>query len=141
MSLSREAILANAKLPIESVTVEEWGGEIRVRALSVKDAEDYRKSLMKKTVSKVNGQTVTNYELDQEKSITGQVRLVILSVVDDQGNPLFKPDDEAWLKDQSLTAIGKVANAANKISGLTNETAEDAAKNSEPNPSDTSSSD
>ena len=98
MTLDRAAILAAPDLPLTELDVEEWGGTIYLRPFTAGDLA----------------------RLDTESNDPGAnaAMLVILSVTDSEGEPLFTEDDVEAVKAKSLSALNRVAQAVNEINGL-----------------------
>jgi len=94
--------------PIELVEVPEWGLTLRVRGLSAGDKQRYEESLVswdaqgKMTVS----------------SEDGHARLLVLTIVDEQGQLIFTSGDVAMLSRKSGAAVDRVVTVAQRLSGL-----------------------
>jgi hypothetical protein len=83
--LTREQILAQAKKPrqIEKVSVPEWGGEVNVRELLGRERDEFEISLS---------------TMDRRGKVTPKVenvraKLLAWTICDDNGIPLFNPDN------------------------------------------------
>lgn len=119
MKLSREAIFAANDIKTETVTVEEWGGDVTVTALSA----------------------AVYYEMiDTHPKAKMGTLLVCYCTVDENGDRLFSDADIDKLSGRSSAALTKVYLAARRINGLDNTQAE-AEKNSETDQDDTPDSD
>lgn len=105
--LSREAILAADDLGFEDVAVPEWGGTVRIRALSGTERDKFEASIAG------NGKRL---RLDNVRA-----KLVVTCAVDAEGNPLFGTADIVQLGRKSAAALDRVFEAAKKLSGLTDE--------------------
>lgn len=115
MGLSREAILAVADLPIQVVAVPEWGGDVNVRGLSGLDRDELSKALRAP-----DGSTDANGYCE---------KLLVRTVVDDNGVRLFTDADITALAAKSATALKRVMDAAEKLNGLTANAVDVAVKN------------
>lgn len=93
--LSRQAIL-DARPPTETVAVPEWGGDVIVRALSVNDANKFG---------------------DIQKE-TAMGALIVASVVDEAGQPVFTEADIPALQEKSFAALKRVQDAVLRVSGM-----------------------
>jgi hypothetical protein len=117
--LSKEDIF-KTELPQRDVEVPEWGGIVRVRALSGSDRDEYDASMLRAqpdgTVLRVPG---------------SRAKLVSLAVIKDNGDPMFNVGDIGRLGLQSATALDRVVNAIVELSGLSDQAVEDAAGNSD----------
>ncbi len=69
-----------------------------------------------------------------------RAKLVALTVVDEQGNRIFKDEDVKWLGNKSAAALDRIFEVAQRLSGLRDEDVEELAKNSESDLSDDSTS-
>jgi hypothetical protein len=104
--LTREHILSR-KPKRHVVSVPEWDGEVTIQALTVGTAQ----------------------EITPEQ---GLVDLVIASVINDDGSPMFSPEDKPQLLRQSFAACKRLAEAVIEFNGLSKAAVEDAVKNSGP---------
>ncbi len=129
--LTREAILAADDRKTKDVKVPEWGGTVRVRALSGAERDAYEASLVR---IKSNGER-------QLTLANARARLVFLATCDEAGDRLFtKEQDVNELGKKSAAALQRVWEAASELSGLTDEDVEKAAETFVDAPSDGSTS-
>ena len=117
--LTKEAILAADDLPSEIVPVPEWGGEVKVRSISGKERDG-----LEAAISAGKKVDLSNI----------RARLVALSVVGEDGKPLFAPADVEALGGKSAKALDRVFDVAQRLSGLRKEDVEDLVKNSASGP-------
>lgn len=122
--LTREQILNRKAGRFEVVAVPEWGGEVNIRALCVRDraiieADFVRLHRLIKSQDDSSVSHMTNLKL----------QVVALSVVDAEGVALFTLDDLDALAQQEPEAIGAIADAAILLNGFAAKSTEDAAKN------------
>ena len=60
--LSKEQILESADIKMDVVDCPEWGGEVRIKALTLAQVQEWRRSSLTKTVSRDNdGKQVIDY--------------------------------------------------------------------------------
>jgi hypothetical protein len=118
--LTRDAILAAQDLKFDTVEVPEWGGRVRVMALSGKERDRFEASIWQ-----TNGK---NREANMQNL---RAKLVALSVVDKTNKRLFEDRDVALLTNKSAAALERVYSVAAKLSGISPSDAEELAKNSE----------
>lgn len=128
--LSREQILGADDLKSEDVPVPEWGGTVRVRALSGAERDAYEAGIV---TLRGDGSKTVNM-----KNLRG--RLVSLSCVDEDGSRLFTDEDAIALGDKSASALERVFDVARRLSGLSEEDVEELAEGFAPAPSDGSTS-
>jgi hypothetical protein len=115
MLLSREAILTANDLKTTDVEVPEWGGKVRVSALTGTARDAFGRSLIGP---------------DGKSSGAGyNMKLVAVSVVDENGTPLFTLSDVEELGKRSGAALQRVADAADKLNLLTADAVETATGN------------
>lgn len=108
--LTRDAILTANDLPTEDVPVPEWGGEVRVRTMTGAERDAYETRVAGGGEGKRNLANI-------------RAGLVALTLVDDQGETLFKKDDVERLGMKSAKALDRVADVAMRLAGLSDEDA------------------
>ncbi len=133
MALTRQQLDAVNDLKTKDVGVPEWGGTVRLRELSAKD-----RSLIEATTIGVKGQGV---EIRVEAFKTLKERVVAASLIDDDGNRLYKENEVAQLGLKSGQVIERLFQIVQDISGMTQKAAKDAEGNLEGTGTDTSGSD
>jgi chorismate synthase len=100
MILNKNQIFASDDLPRETVEIEEWGGEVIVRALSCEE----EKSI---------------HRLTKDGDVVGaQVHIVAKTVVGEDGAPVFSKADAGMLVKKSGAIIRRLAETAIRLSGL-----------------------
>lgn len=127
--LNRDQILKVNDLPSETVPVPEWGGEVIVRALTGTERDAFEASMI---------QLRGKEKVLKMENI--RARLAALSVVDEQGIRLFTDADVEQLGHKSATALNRVFEVAQRLSGLTPEAVEELTGNSLPGQSEGSTS-
>lgn len=136
--LGREQILAAEDLEKELVTVEAWGGSVYVRALTGAERDAFEASLVNERVVRRGRKSETTRETNLANL---RARLCALTMCDEEGNRLFSDADVRELGKKSASALNKVFEVAQRLSGLTDDDVEELAGNSEDDPSDDSTSD
>lgn len=106
--LSKEQILGADDLPYEDVEVKEWGGTVRIRALTGFERDRFELSVQADPKGKRN--------LDNVRA-----RLVSLCLVDDEGKRMFTEAEVKDLGSKSARALDRLFDAARKLSGLGDE--------------------
>lgn len=127
MLLNKEAILNAQDLQHEDVFVEEWKGTVRVRALTGAERDAFEASIVEGKGKNVK----TNL-----KNI--RAKLVALTVINENGERLFNDHEAQALGTKSASALDKVFEVAQRLSGLRDEDVEELAKNSESDQSEDS---
>lgn len=135
--LSKEAILSADDLEKELVEVPEWGGAVYVRALTGAERDAFEQSMVEmRTVRQGRKQeTVREMRLQNIRA-----RLCALTICDEEGNRLFTDADVQALGRKSASALNRVFQVAQRLSGLTDEDVDELAGNSDEIRSDDSSS-
>ena len=129
--LSRDDILKAEDLKIQEVEIPDWGGIVRVRELNGVDRDTYEASLMRILP---DGKVTPNLE-------NRRAKLVALSVINEDGTPMFGLSDVLELGTKSAANLELVAEVSERLSGLTEEAVTDAVGNSEAAPGGDSASD
>ena len=141
MILSKEQIFQAQDIATDVVTCPEWGGDVTIRALTLAQAQEWRRSSLTKTVIRdKDGKPSTEYIVDHDKLLTSDVRLMITACVDQAGNPLFTRDDIDALMKKSPGPVTRIVKAIVEISGLRADVIEETEKNCVPSPNGSSSS-
>lgn len=126
--LTKAGILRAEDIIVEPVEVPEWGGRVRVKALSGSERDAFESSL------------VVNKGKKSQYTDTRNVRakLASMAIVGADGNPLFDQADVVKLGKKSSAALDRVFSVAMKLSKITDEDLEELVGNSEPGHSDVS---
>lgn len=128
--LTRDQIKAVQDAIFEEVEVPEWGGSVRVKALTGAERDAFESSLAQQKGKKIrmNMQNV-------------RARLARLTCVDENGKPIFQPSDEQWLGEKSAAALDRVFGVAMRLAGMRDEDIEELTENFTEGPSGSSTSD
>jgi len=116
--LTRDQILNAQDLDSEDVAVPEWGGTVRVRALSGAERDNFEASITERKGRK------TRMNLANLRA-----RLVQLCVVDQKGKSLFRRTDIDALGKKSAAALDRVFDVCRRLSGMTEEDIEEMTEN------------
>jgi hypothetical protein len=122
--LTRDQILAAKDRESEIVNVPEWGGDVRVAVLSGAGRE---------RVQAAAGGGIASLS---KFSAT----LLAASLIDEEGAPLFTEEDVAALSEKNPEVISRVLEVSIRLSKLGVSATEDAEKNSEAAPKNSSGS-
>jgi hypothetical protein len=120
----KDRILAADDLPVEEVRVEEWNETVRVRTMTNREQDDL---LFQFNQQKAKGGAVDPRGL--------RVKMVQLTVVDDDGELLFSPGDILRLGQKSAKAIDAIFQVAQRLNGFSDEQVEELVGNSPETPS------
>lgn len=136
--LSKDQILSAQDLDKELVHVPEWGGHIYVRALTGAERDAFEASL----ISERSVQRGRRQETIRSSNFQNlRARLCALTICDENGERLFSDSDVKELGRKSATALTRVFEVAQRLSGLSDQDVEELAGNSEEDPSAGLSSD
>jgi hypothetical protein len=102
--LTAADVLAAEDIQVVDVPVPEWGGVVRLRALSGHEAIRF-----------------ANLVRDDASPASSAVRIVALCAVDAEGKSLFTDEQVEALKAKSLKAINRLQTVALKLNGLDEE--------------------
>jgi hypothetical protein len=125
--LNREAILAAQDVKDETITVPEWRGEVRVRALTA-DARDAME------------QDAFLAARDKKPLTSLRARIVARCVIDEQGALLFTEADVEALGKKSASALDRIYDAILRMNAMRQSDIEELEKNSVAAPGGDSSS-
>ena len=113
----REKILNANDIKEEKLYVPEWGVDVLIKGLK----GSQRAELLQNNISTKTGEM---------KLKTLYTELVITSTYDPETKePIFEPSDRDTLAEKSGAALERIAQVAMKLSGLTQNTAEELVKN------------
>lgn len=126
--LNREAFFgAHAKLPRETVHIEELGGSVIVQGLTGKQRDQYETSCI---VQKGNKRTFN--------LVDARAKLVMLAIVDADGVRLFQTSDVAQLSAMPAAVLDRLFSVAQRLSGISDEDQEELGKLFGEDPADSS---
>ncbi len=120
--LTKSQILQSRPRETRDIHVEEFGGVVRIRALTTSERSRFESSLQTKGKS------------DPKKVVLVREKLLVQSVVDDSGNLMFSEADIPALSAQPAKAVEKIFNAIQELSGFSDVDVESLEKNSEASP-------
>lgn len=116
--LTKEQIIASEDLKYEDVEVPEWGGSVRVTAMSGTARDAFDDTLVKVVGEKVE-QDLGNY----------RAKVCAACIVGEDGNRMFSAKEVAVLGRKSSAALGRVFDVADRLNGLSARSVEAEAKN------------
>ncbi len=95
--LTREAILATPALPTQDVAVPEWGGSVRVKALTAR------------ALDQVESRLSARRKAGDETPLNARAEYLVASLVGEDGEPLFASiDDVVALGEKSGFAVDRI---------------------------------
>lgn len=116
--LTRDQILESQDIQEEIVEVPEWGGSVKVRGMTGIERDQFESSIMKGKGK--------NIQLNWTNI---RAKLVVNTVINGDGSRLFTDGDIAALGKKSASALDRVFDVAQRLSGITKEDVEELAKN------------
>lgn len=121
--LDRNAILSAADIKKELVDVPEWGGSVWVRGMNGAERDKFESSIV---------------EMRGKKSVTDlanvRAKLASLTICDEAGKRLFTQADITALSEKSASALQRVFEVAQRLSGITKEDVEELTEELEESP-------
>lgn len=118
--LSADQILNAKDIETREVEVPEWGGVVLVRGLSGLERDAYEQSL-----------TMIRGKEHLPNLTNARAKLVSRAVVDENGERLFTDRQVNALGEKSSIALTRIFEVVAEMSGMTDESVEDAEGNSE----------
>lgn len=112
MALNKHQIFATNDLKEKLIEMPEWGGSVKIRALSVKEQLDY-----------------DAYIATEPKEIDMALQLIMFACVDDNNNKLFNKDDIELLKQKSSKNLFKLVHEILDLNKQNPKNQEDLLKN------------
>lgn len=129
--LGRDDILNADDFKYEDVEVPEWGGTVRVKALTGTERDAYEESIMRR---QKDGQYIPNLA-------NARAKLVVAAMVDEEGKNLFTLNDVLKLGTKSSVALQRVFSKAQELAGLSADDLDELVGNSDTVQSEGSTSD
>lgn len=123
MALSKLDILKVKELKRELVNVPEWGGDVLVQEMTGEQRDRF-----------------DNWVVEKKETGGMRLRIVIATVVEESGKPMFTDLDIPDLASKSGKAIERLSDVGMHLSGMTEEAKKEEIKNSEEGPNADSSS-
>jgi hypothetical protein len=125
--LTRDQILNAPDARFEYVEVPEWGGTVKVKALTGEERDTYEESMLT-GAGRHTKVTMANV----------RAKLASRSIVDENGERLFTDKEVVKLGKKSAAALDRVYEVATRLSKISKDDIEDLKGNSESGPSDDS---
>ncbi len=110
--LTRDAILGAQDLPVLTVSVPEWGGEVFIRTMTGGERDQFEASWR------------------QNRTDDIRARLAVATLCDEDGHLLFTAADVPGISAKSSKALDRIFAASTAHSGLTDKDVEELRKNS-----------
>ncbi len=129
--LGRNQILDADDLKTKDVPVPEWGGEVRIKMLTGEQRDAYESSMVK---MRKDGSPEQNLE-------NVRARLLVLCIVNEQGEQMFNKADIKLLGRKSAAALDRVATAAQELNGISEADMKELAEDFGDDPNEDSTSD
>jgi hypothetical protein len=129
-ALGRDDILKVQDIEIERVDVPEWGGHVFVKGMTGTERDAFEM-----VVTKKRGK-------DVEVNMVGlRAKLIVTTVCDEDGKRLFTKKDVEKLGEKSASALQKVFEVAQRLSGLSSQDVEELTEGLDDDPFEDSPSD
>jgi len=118
--LNRDDILAVQDIKIEEVEVPEWGGSVYVKGMTGTERDQFESSIVQQR-GKSHNVNMVNI----------RAKLSSQAICDRAGKRLFSDADVKALGAKSATALQRVFDVAQRLSGITSEDVEELAEEQE----------
>jgi len=105
--LTRSEILEAADILTEEIIVPDWGGSVFVRGLTGAQRDEFEMQVMEQRGRK---------QIWNRKDV--RARLVVVSVVDEDGELLFSQSDIPAVSKKSARALEPIFDTARRLSGM-----------------------
>lgn len=125
--LSKDEILAAPDLEFEIVDVPEWGGKVRVKAMTGSERDSFEASMLQ---GSGKNQKISIQDM--------RAKLCARTIVDMEGKRLFNDAEVQKLGAKSAAALDRVYGVASRLSKISSEDLDELAKNSGKGPSEDS---
>lgn len=122
--LNRQEIVAAKDIQTREVPIPEWGEGVGVVVRMMTGAD---RNLFEKSIVAIDAEGKRSPNMDNIR-----LKLVAMTMVDPDGNPLFGPDELGDLAKKSAAAIDRIFAVAQELNGMAPASVEDAEKNSAP---------
>lgn len=127
--LAPTAVAGAQDAQTEDVECPEWGGWIRLRGLTGRERDAFEAGIMRG-----RGR---NRQPDLRNL---RARLIVACAIDEEGNRLFSDADATMLGNKSARVIGRLFDAAQRLSGLSDDDIEELTEDFDDAPSGSSTS-
>lgn len=136
--LKRADIGAANDLPYEDVEVPEWGGLVRVRAMTATERSQYQTAMVHYDPGDTDGEGRMRGRLDL---VNSDVRLAALTMIDaETGARMYGLDEVDELGQRSAAALNRIVEVAQRLSAITKRDVEEMQARLKVSPNDDSSS-
>jgi len=117
--LNKQNILDAADIQYKTITVPEWGGDVRLRSMTGFDRDAYENWLMEQPELESGRRRVENV----------RARMAAMSIVDDAGECIFTEADIPALGKKSAAGLGRIYDAITSLNAIDQKDVEALAKN------------
>jgi hypothetical protein len=129
MTLNKDQILQASDIPIHEVEVPEWGGSVFVKGMTGTERDKFESSIIE---MRGNQQRVNMIDV--------RAKLACYTICDEKGKRLFTDVEIKELAKKSASALQRIFDVAQKLSGIGADDVESLLKNSESAPAEDSTS-
>ena len=123
--LSKDDIFKADDLPTKDMDIPEWGGTLTIRTLTGAERDQFESAFVNQDKIDIRGM---------------KARLIQLTVMNGDGQPMFTKADLQKINSKSASVIDRIWDVSRRLSGLTKEDAEELVENSGTAPTDDSGS-
>ena len=123
--LSKDDIFKADDLPTKDMDIPEWGGTLTIRTLTGAERDQFESAFVNQDKIDIRGM---------------KARLIQLTVMNGDGQPMFTKADLQKINSKSASVIDRIWHVSRRLSGLTKEDADELVGNSGTAPTDASGS-
>ena len=108
--LTKDQILGSSDIDHRDVDVEEWGGTIRIAAMSAAERDSFEAGMLD-----------NKGKSDPKRLLNFRARFIASCIVNEDGKRLFAASDIVALGKKSAAPISRVFDQCREINGMTEE--------------------
>jgi hypothetical protein len=97
--------------PVKVVYIPEWNMSVRLRGMSFADRIAFSTTMPRKPGKTPDAEPEVDF-------LKYKVHMLLFSIVNKDGKPLFTPGDAAVLENKSVTAIDRLYEVAEQLNGM-----------------------
>ena len=112
--LTKDQILKSSDIAHKDIEVEEWGGTVRVAAMSAAERDSFEASMID-----------NKGKSDPKRLLNFRARFIAACIVDEDGKRVFPASDVVALGKKSAAPISRLFEECRKLNGMTEEEVEE----------------
>jgi hypothetical protein len=105
--LTKDQILKSSDIAHRDIDVEEWGGTIRIAAMSAAEKDSFEAGMLN-----------NNLKSDPKRLLNFRARFIASCIVDEGGKRIFAAGDVVALGKKSAAPVSRVFDECREINGM-----------------------